>query len=392
MSIAALSAEHGGAGEREFGDDKRHSAATNDYAMWTKGTSGLDNYKMASRAYIEATEPEPVFVSVEACRNLAVLLRARQIPADREDSSLPGLKPSEIGNFYLLLVAICHQTSPREKLPLEGRIGERHLRGWDYLSAKLEENVRTNPELLAPRSWIGITAEEVQKLFRDEILGDRLSDPSGRALLISDLGRKMLKNGWSWADQLYTAAKGYVATGTHNLVELLSDFRAYDDPVHKKSFLFLALMQNAGLWVYADPDKLGAPVDYHEVRGHLRIGTVQIQDPELHARLVEGDDVTPEEDILIRQAVHQALMLVSEYSGLRNPSQLHYLFWNVFRSCCTREEPHCNSCPPTCSLPDRYVPLALFPGGVRHCPFSAVCQSAGQEPKLLEHRIETDYY
>lgn len=347
---------------------------------------------MASRAHIVATALEPVAVSVEACRKLAALLRSRAIPLDREDSSLQGFKPREIGNFYLLLVAICHQTSPREKPPLEGRIGERHLRGWDYLSAKLEASARTNPEILSPEFWAGITAEGVQELFRDGTFGDRLSDPFGRALLISDLGRKMLKHKWNWADQLYAAAQGRVASGTHSLLALLSDFRAYDDPVHKKSFLFLALMHNAGVWHYADPDKLGAPIDYHEVRGHLRIGTVQILDADLHTRLVEGHDVTPEEDIFIRQAVQRALMLVSEYSGLRNPSQLHYMFWNVFRSCCTRESPHCSSCPPTCSLPARYVPLALFPGGTRHCPFSGVCQSAGREPKLLEHRIETDYY
>jgi hypothetical protein len=349
---------------------------------------------MASRAHVEqiTTAFEPVVVNVEACRSLAALLRNRTIPVDCEDSSLQGFEPREVGNFYLLLVAICHQTSPRDKPSLEGKIGDRSLRGWDYLSAKLEASARTSTEILSPRFWMDITSEKVKELFRDEALGDRLSDPAGRALLIRDLGYKMVRNSWSWADQLYEAALGRVATGPHNLLELLADFRAYDDPVHKKSFFFLALMHNAGLWTYNDAEKLGAPVDYHEVRGHLRIGTVQIQDSDLNAKLVEGREVTQQEDISIRRAVHTALMLVSEYSGLRNPSQVHYMFWNVFRSCCTREHPHCNSCPPTCSLPARYVPLALFPGGIRHCPFSEVCQSAGREPKLLEHRVETDYY
>jgi hypothetical protein len=344
------------------------------------------------RIDVHATALEPVVVNVEACRKLAALIKSHSIPADHEDSSLQGLEPREIGNFYLLLVAICHQTSPLGKPSLEGSIGERHLRGWDYLSAKLEANARTKPGILAPSFWLSITSENVRELFRDEALGDRLSDPAGRASLIRDLGHKMLQHSWRWADQLYEAAHGSVATGPHNLVELLSDFRAYDDPVHKKSFLFLALMNNAGLWVYNDIDKLGAPVDYHEVRGHLRIGTVQIQDLDLYKRLVGGHEVTKEEDISIRQAVHSALMFISDYSGLRNPSQLHYLFWNVFRSCCTRESPHCDSCPPTCSLPERYVPLAMFPGGARHCPFSGVCRSANQEPKLLEHKVETDYY
>jgi hypothetical protein len=335
---------------------------------------------------------EPVVVDIEACRKLAGALKAHHIPEDHEDSSLKGFSREEVGNFYLLLVAICHQTSPRGKQPLEGMIGKQHLHGWDYLSAKLERDARINPEILSPSRWAGINAEDVEALFCDETLGNRLSDPAGRASLIRDLGQKMLQNSWHSADQVYLAAHRRIATGSANLIGLLSQFRAYEDPVHKKTFFFLALMHNAGLWTYADPERLGAPIDYHEVRGHLRIGTVQVCDPDLRAKLIEGLEVTTEEDISIRQAVHHAVMLVSEYSGLRNPSQVHYLFWNVFRSCCTRRNPHCASCPPTCELPPRYVPLALVSGDVRRCPFSGVCQSAGREPKLLEHIVETDYY
>jgi hypothetical protein len=201
----------------------------------------------------------------------------------------------------------------------------------------------------------------------------------------------MLQHSWHCVEDLYDASGGRIATGSTNLLNLLAQFRAYEDPVRKKSFFFLALMHNAGLWTYDDPEQLGPPIDYHEVRGHLRIGTVEVRDPDLHASLVAGREVTAEQDISIRRAVLRAVMLLSEFTGLRNPSQLHYLFWNVFRSCCTRKNPHCNSCLPTCSLPDRYVPLALLPGG-RRCPFSPVCQSVGREPKLLDHIIETEYY
>jgi hypothetical protein len=347
---------------------------------------------MASGAYLEETAVQRVAVDIDACRRVSALIRSRNIPADHEDSSLDGITPREIGNFYLLLVAICHQTSPRGKPPLEGNVGERHFRGWDYLSAKLEAAVRENPDILSPAYWATITGDGLRDLFRDKTLGDRLSDPSGRALLIADLGTKMLEHGWTCADDIFAKAQRCVATGPNNLVKLLSFFRAYDDPVHKKTFFFLAVMQNSGLWVYADSDKLGAPVDYHEVRGHLRIGTVQIHDEELRAKLLSGREVSAQEDLLIRDTVHKALMFISDRSGLHNASQLHYLFWNVFRSCCTRDNPHCNSCPSSCSLPERYVPLALFPDGKRRCPFSPVCQSVGREPKLIEHNFETDYY
>jgi hypothetical protein len=335
---------------------------------------------------------EPVLVDVDSCRRVAQMLRTRDIPPAQEDSSLPGLRPELVGNFYLLLVAICHQTSPRGKQPLEGNIKHQQLRGWDYLSAKLEEDVLLDPQLLNPTSWANFSSEDIRDLFRDKEFGERLSDPTGRAALVRDLGQKMLERSWRSADQIYLASRR-IAGEFPSLLSLLSEFRAYDDPVRKKSYFFLSLMQNANLWTYTDPENLGAPVDYHEVRGHLRIGTVQISDLDLRSKLLAGHDVTPEEDVKIRTAVHDALMLISTYSGLRNPSQTHYLFWNVFRSCCTRENPHCSACPPTCTLPSRYIPLAMFSSGApRRCPFSEVCQSAGREPKLLEQTIDTDYY
>ncbi len=320
------------------------------------------------------------------------MLSSQTIPAAREDISLPWMSPEQVGNFYLLLVAICYQTSPRGKPPLEGHVEGRHLYGWDYLSAKLEAAARSKRAVLSPAFWANIDAEQVRALFRDPTLGDLLSNPQHRALLIRDLGEQMACRSWTRAAQIYDDCEGRIATGNPNLLSSLAKFRAYDDPVRKKSFFYLELMQNAGLWKYVDPENLGPPIDYHEVRGHLRIGTVEVLDRKLVTKIMQGEEVTPEQDVFIRRAVYKALMFVSEYSGLRNPGQLHYLFWNIFRSCCTRENPHCGGCPSTCRLPDRYVPLALHSRDGRRCPFSSVCQSAGREPKLMEHTIDTDYY
>jgi hypothetical protein len=85
-------------------------------------------------------------------------------------------------------------------------------------------------------------------------------------------------------------------------------------------------MRNTGLWHYIDEEQLGPPVDYHEVRGHLRLGTVTITDESLCQKLLNSLPVTPAEDVALRQSVHDAIMLLSELTGLHNPSQLHYLF------------------------------------------------------------------
>src|SRR5690349_14899683 len=111
------------------------------------------------------TVSEPVVVDTEICRAVAAFVKAHTIPEDREDSSLDGFTSSQVANFYLLLVALCHQTSPRGKQPLEGTVGERHLRGWDYLSAKLEASARINSTVLLPEHWVATDESDVRELF-----------------------------------------------------------------------------------------------------------------------------------------------------------------------------------------------------------------------------------
>jgi hypothetical protein len=109
----------------------------------------------------------------------------------------------------------------------------------------------------------------------------------------------------------------------------------------------------------------------------------------LRRKLLEGIPVTAAEDIAIRASVYDAIMLLSELTGLRNPSQLHYLFWNVFRTHCLHDSPLCHEAAP--ALPNRYKPLTVF-GDHRGCPFSGVCQSASATQRYYEHVFETDFY
>jgi len=358
----------------------------------SKADVAMDIVSTLKRMNREVETLERVAIDVVTCRRLGALLKSQPVPEEREEQSLEGFTTKQVGNFYLVLVGICHQTSPLNGQVLEGNIGERKLRGWDYLSAKLEAQARQNPQFLSPKSWSQISESDVRRIFRGQHVGGRLTDPAGRAQLIRDLGRKMHSHSWEYADQIYQNCDGRILTGSPNLINVLSSFKAYSDPVKKKSFFFLSLMQNRGVWTYTDPTNLAAPVDYHEVRGHLRLGSVRINDVELRAKLMAGSEVTPEDDILIRQAVQEALGRISDYSGLCNPSRAHYAFWNIFRSCCTRENPHCKACPSNCTLPERYVPLTLFPDGTRRCAFSDVCASANIKQKFQESRVKTNYY
>lgn len=331
-----------------------------------------------------------VVVDERLCNSVASIIRSISVPRDEENISLSDWSPELVGNLYLAVVAICHQTSPRGLPPLAGSVGGHVLRGWDYLLTKFAASALTEHELVSPEAWSRMPADTLRSVFHDGAAGNRLTDIEGRTLLLRDLGSKMIAKGWSYADKMY-AASGHLISGPTSLLELLAEFRAYDDPVKKKSLFFLALMRNSGLWTYRDTDMLGPPVDYHEVRGHLRMGTVRIVDTTLLAKVRKDVAVTLLEDIAIRQAVFDAIMLISRKSGVGDPSRLHYFFWNVFRSICRREQPQCFSVVDGALLPPRYR-LSLISRPELKCPFSAVCVSAGTINPVLEHVFESDYY
>jgi hypothetical protein len=333
---------------------------------------------------------DPVHVDGEQCARLAALLGSREVPPDTEERR-PDVPADLIGNFFLALVAICHQTSPMRGRRVEGLVGGKRLRGWEYLVARFEAAALETPSILEPADWSGITAAQVAETFRDEKYGDRLTDHEGRAALLRDLGAHMLTWGWRRADAIYHHCEGRVAAGQPNLLGTLARLRAFRDPLRKKSLFFLSLMRNTNAWQYVDDDHLGPPVDYHEVRGHLRLGTIRIANQKLEGKLRRRIEVFAQEDLAIRQAVYDAIMLISRESGLGNPSQLHYLFWNVFRVVCRRRAPQCLHIERKAKLPRRYVPLTDHEGA-RRCPFSSVCASAEINQRYVEHVFATDHY
>lgn len=323
-----------------------------------------------------------VEVDREACSRVARWIASHRIPLDTEETTLPGLSAIEVADFYLFLVAICHQTSPLGLPLLLGNVNGRLRRGWDYLLGRFEQLVQVDRSLLSVATWNDMTTEQMSGMFADPEYGRRLVEPQRRAELVRDLATVMNERGWRHAQDLYEASDGRIAAGEPNLLDLLAGFAAYRDPVRKKSFYLLSLMKNNGIWKYKDPESLGPPVDYHEVRGHLRLGTIKLCSRNLRQKIVERQPVDEFEDLAIRRAVFDAIMEVSRQSGLNDPSRLHYLFWNVFRACCQRDQAHCQGCPPDCPLPERYVPLAWQNEG-RGCPFRSVCETARDPSRLV---------
>lgn len=116
-----------------------------------------------------------------------------------------------------------------------------------------------------------------------------------RALLLNDLGRRLQAGGYSNVREPFDRCQGVIGSSS-GFLSFLNQFEAYRDPVMKKSHLFLAIMMREGDWVRMDPENLRSPVDYHEMRGHLRMGTILIQDHRLASKIQRGLTLTEEED------------------------------------------------------------------------------------------------
>jgi hypothetical protein len=117
----------------------------------------------------------------------------------------------------------------------------------------------------------------------------------------------------------------------------------------------------------------------------LRLGTVRVLDRELETQLKARAPVDREADLAIRTAVARAIDEIAVAVGAADSPTLHYLFWNVFRSCCGRDSTHCWVCGPDCVLPDRYRL------GSTECLLAPACASRGA-PVFVDHQHETDFY
>ena len=333
-----------------------------------------------------------VRIEKQKCAEIAKLLRKITIPP-RDEGRLSGIPAKHLPNFYFLVVAICHQTSPVGGPMLHGILNSGvSRRGWDYLRDRLAERVTVDPRWIEPATWISMTAFDLEEFLADAHGKKTLTGASGRAALVRNMGSRCNELGVKDVTELKARCDGWIMGGPNNgLYPMLATFDAYRDPAKKKSSLFLELMRTECQWLFRDAEHIGVSVDYHEVRGHLRLGTITIEDQSLLNKIRERRNVTAEQDLAIRFAVQRAIEEICRQHGASQPQAIHYLFWNTFRSCCGRETQHCSRCEPDCVLPARFR-AAFSAVEAQRCVFAACCMSAGKPDKLIEHQHDIDFY
>lgn len=280
----------------------------------------------------------------------------------------------------LVLVAICHQTQE-----LGGEVDGRKIRGWDYLQASMLKAAQNDTAFLSPISLSQVSQQTLARVLQ---CGDQLSpaDLTRRAAIIQNCGQTMIEAGYANATEIHESCEHRISGPEPNLLGELSAFEAFRDPVKKKSLYFLGLNQSTCGWRYADPKSLLPPVDYHEIRGHLRLGTVRILDQYLRTKIENREGLNERDDVAIRTAVTEAITRIAELTQM-SPMQLHYGFWNLFRNVCVRRAPLCSRCKSD-SLPRDYQHLTME----SCCPFMRTCDSVGLNPAIDEYVFKTEWY
>ncbi|HEY9188982.1 MAG TPA: hypothetical protein VIR55_13895 [Ignavibacteria bacterium] len=332
-----------------------------------------------------------VTVNNKQCAKIVKIIKGMELPPDKEELTEFILKEDVLKNFYFSLVSICHQTTPINGQHFEGHIDGKLYRGWDYLREKWFIATKNNSELVYSQCLAAITYNDLVKIFSEEGCKTLLYDIENRVRLLNNIGEVMQKNKFKSIQDIYDKSKGYLVLDDGNgILNLLKEFKAYTDPVQKKSLYFLLLMKNHSFWAFKDENNLGPPIDYHEIRGHLRLGTVEIIDDQLKEKVLNQIEINQEEDLYVRKSVYEAIMFISQETRY-SASVLHYFFWNYFRNCCNRNQPHCFECLSSCGLPERYKILKKQLK-TKKCLFFEACNSINLKEKFIEPSVWTEYY
>jgi hypothetical protein len=277
-------------------------------------------------------------------------------------------EPEMVLRYFFFMVAIDHRTS---KLgPFEGYVDGEFFHGADMLYRLGKLRYDQDPDFFSPERMSRITPEDVEEWLTAPS-GMTIWDPSVRAELLRDAGRKLLRLFGGSVSKLLNASggriRGFTSAGLSNFFKV---FKAYSDPVEKKLFLFIKFTTRRGLLEVVDEHNIETPVDNHLTRIALRLGIVRTK-KELLQKILSKVEFTEQEDIEIRMAVRRAYKLVSHISGIR-PDYLDDYLWSFGRKYCTREKPACES--------------------IGRCPLSEACTSFGKASSLTEHSFTNTFY
>ncbi len=245
--------------------------------------------------------------------------------------------------------------------PLDGVL----RKGSDYLWRAWLRLLADDPEFCAPDRQAGLTREALSEIFRS----DDGTTPMPALDLHLDQARSYGQDMQALAPlaPLGAGLGAGLALSPHDIVarangsaaplrfflQCLDHIGGYkEDPLRKKSALLaLILSQRPERFLRpAAGEALPPIIDYHLMRSCLRIGLVEVLDPDLGRALIERRLVQPGDEWAVRSAAHEAVRRVVSASG-KSMGAVDWFFFNARRRCPEMSEPECFRCPvdPVCA-------------------------------------------
>jgi hypothetical protein len=328
-------------------------------------------------------------VNREVCEETGLLIKGMRLrKAFYQRPFLTVAAPLETRlRAFFYAAAICHQTYTLKNEELG-------LYGWDYLEFVFTRLMKDQDEFLMPGAMLPANIKEISgklaHLFSPEKLPrlttlDRLEE---RVLFLINLDAYIDIHFDSKLTNLMKAANGKLFNKGEGFYETLPATLAFSDPMKKKITFLLKLLEEAGMVEIEDKENFVPIMDYHMQRVLLRMGCVEIINPEIRTKLIHHYLLETDEEI--RSACIEAFKIISEISG-HPVTKLNDFFWSLGRSCCNAK--------PLCQFheceknPCTFYQIVDLPEH-SECSFISTCKGFTDESyrNLWQPVVETHYY
>lgn len=255
----------------------------------------------------------------------------------------------------LVFISICHQAN------------------WDRLHQRVMDIATNDFCALLPENLLNLQPKRFDELFGSALDSARIRRAE-RITLLHRLAQQSQNwstiNGPSWVNGQRVRLSG--PDGLYSWLNQMQVFSA--DPVQKKARVFVHQLLRYGLIDVFDSEHIAPAVDYHLMRLYVRTGRIRPLEEWEERLKEEGGTVRVEPITALRRAVEESMYYTATGAGLR-VDEVNHLEWQIARSFCLRQSPHCSSGPLLEKPVDAAVANLSCQLGCR-CPLSRECLAA----------------
>ena len=229
--------------------------------------------------------------------------------------------------------------------PLVATIDGDLLKGSAYLFRAFRLPLDKDPDFYSPQRQAALSRDEMFKLFRADDGSDPMPAFDLHLEMAQRYGREMMATGKTPL-QIVDRARSS-ETPLKTFISELDQIGGYkEDPLRKKSnLLALVLNQRPERFLsFGKGEEVPPVIDYHTMRGCLRMGLVEILDESLKEKIQRRLIVSADEEWAIRYACYLAVEDVVRISG-KSLGAVDWFFFAYSRQRCPEmSEPECVKC------------------------------------------------